>query len=128
VRLSPVHPDQLQEELRRVRPFLEAALEHQSDIHIAGVENDLMFRDAQLWVGQRSAAVTCVEAWPLRRCFHIFLAGGDLQELLGILDGAMPWARAMGCTAVTVRGRKGWARALESRGYGVTGIALEKEL
>jgi hypothetical protein len=128
VRLFPVHPDQLQEELRRVRPFLEAALEHQSDIHIAGVENDLMLRDAQLWVGERSAAVTQVCAWPQRRTFHIFLAGGDMEELLGILEGAEPWARAMCCTAVTVRGRKGWARVLQDKGYSVVAYELERGL
>lgn len=63
--------------------------------------------DAHLWPGERSAAV-CEPV----KAYHVWLAGGDLRELLSMERAASEWATAQGFDRMTIRGRPGWARVL----------------
>lgn len=78
----------------------------------------------QLWMGERSAMVTQY----LGDCLHGWLAGGELEEIKRMIPGAEAWARAAGCTRVTIAGRKGWARALKPLGFEPQGAELVKVL
>lgn len=70
---------------------------------------------AQLWLGVRCAMVTEVVNRP--RTIHVWLAGGDLQEIVSLIPGIEAWARMMGCSEATIEGRKGWARVLKPHGF-----------
>ncbi len=89
---------------------------------------DLASGRAQLWVGERSAMVTQCVAETRGLCLHVWLAGGDLRNILELKPGVEAWARARGCTHVTIDGRPGWARVLRQYGYALRGDELERRL
>jgi hypothetical protein len=66
--------------------------------------------------------------YPQVTVLNIFLAGGELGQLLDMEGDAFQWAKAQGCKSVTLSGRLGWQRALKSRGWKPTHINLSREL
>ena len=90
--------------------------------------SDLMAGRAQLWAGDRSAMVTQCVAGDPGPCLHVWLAGGELAEILDMKPGIEAWARAQGCTHVTIDGRAGWTRVLRRHGYAPRGVELERRL
>ena len=119
---------QLTAELRRCRPFIEAALQYTGGTHDW---DDIVYlvrkRTAQFWPGKNCAAITELIDTPGLRYCGIWLAGGELEELLEIERNIAQWARdEMRCRKVIIRGRPGWERVLE--GYSRAYVALEKEL
>lgn len=114
----------------RVAPWLDAALAHAGRTHtLEDVRALVDAGEARLWTGERSAVVTVVEEDPCERRLLVWLAGGDLSELL---DGLRPrieaWARANGCRRMLVIGRPGWERALARDGYAPLARLIAKEL
>lgn len=103
---------------------IAAALERSPGCETVEDVADLINAGAvRLWPGARSAAVT-----ETGRYFHVWLAGGDMAELLAMLDDAEKEHRERGFDMVTVMdARRGWARVLKSRGY-VEKTILVKEL
>lgn len=67
---------------------------------------------ATVFTGERSVMVcTLHEDSDGKREGHVWLAGGDLQELTGPLrEWAEEWARSNGASVATIDGRKGWSR------------------
>jgi len=83
---------------------------------------------AQLWAGEGAAVVSqCVEA-STGRSLHIWLAGGALAGVLALRPGIEAWARGLGCEAITIEGRTGWARVLRAHGYEPHGANLRRSL
>lgn len=114
-------------ELARLRPQIEAALERAGGTHgFTDIVSNIYRGNLQLWPGKQSAVVTEVMDAPLMRYVHIFLAGGDLDELTEMEKAICTWAREIGARRVTINGRTGWERALE--GYQRAHVALAKEL
>jgi len=109
---------------RRCAPWLEAALD--DAYALDDVLKGVLAGDFHFWPGQRSAAVGEVVEHPRRRDYHVFLAGGDLSELLSMERSAAAFARALGCDRITIHGRKGWARVFPE--YRPVYLALAKEL
>lgn len=81
---------------------------------------------AQLWPGENAAFVTQCVTDPPR--LHVWLAGGDLRELLSMIPGMAAWGRAQGCEWATVDGRPGWKRILKPYGFVEHEGELWKEL
>jgi len=74
----------------------------------------VMSGEAHLWPGKNSIGVTEVtDAGRLR----VWGAGGSMFELLDMLPCVEAFARALGCPAVEVLGRKGWRRVLSNFGF-----------
>lgn len=86
----------------------------------------LISNQAQLWRGERSAMVLQLMTPP--PIVHIWLAGGDLDDLLSMRGGMEAWGRSQGCEAVTINGRQGWRRVLGRFGYEPDGDELRKAL
>jgi hypothetical protein len=61
----------------------------------------------------------------LRSC-HWWLAGGDLDEIVAFQPQVEAFARAHGCTRITISGRRGWLKAFT--GFREDGIRMSKEL
>lgn len=116
--------DTLRAAWRRCAPFLAPALDgsHTLDDIWAGVASG----EFHFWPGRRSAAVGELVQHPRRRDYHVWLAGGDLRELIEMERSASAFARALGCDRITLHGRKGWARALKD--YRPAWLALSKDL
>lgn len=120
------HNDEMPSE---VRGWLEGALAHDGNTHtIADVVDEIRAGRAYLWYGPRSAVVTRVHDLPRAKELRIWLAGGDLDELLEQLDLADLVAKRLGCSRVVVEGRKGWGRVMRDKGYKETAVILSKEL
>ena len=119
----------------RARPHLAEALEHARGTHT--VEDVLRLAGEgklQLWVGDRSAAVTEILHFPQKRALNLFLAGGDLAEIRRAQPGIEAFGRGMGCDFMmfsarltpAARPRSGWERACPD--FTADWIAMSKEL
>lgn len=96
------------DEWGRCAPFLLPAIERGGEgVSIEDLRQMVDAGRAGLIPGERSAAIVQVA-----KTFHTWLAGGDLGELRRMEAAASDWARANGCSRMTIRGRKGWERAL----------------
>ena len=114
----------------RCAPFIEAALAHAGGGHsLDDIEALVAAGEARLWVSQAAAMVTLVEDEPRQRRLLIWLAGGDLDELVNDLrPRAEAWEREQGCRRVIVAGRPGWERALARHGYAPLARLIGKDL
>lgn len=83
---------------------------------------------AQLWEAENATVVTQVSDYGDFRCLNVWLAGGNLDEIIGLLDAAEDFARYHGCDRIEVTGRMGWKRALKDHGFEPTSIVLEKRI
>jgi hypothetical protein len=117
-------------EWARCGPWLQAALDHSGDTHtLTDVEAMVRRRDARFWAGRQAAMVTLIEDEPRQRRFIIWLAGGELSELVNEMrPAAEVWARLRGCQRVLIVGRPGWERALAAEGYAPLARLIAKEL
>ena len=109
---------------QRCRPWVLAALEPGCATE-AELFDDLVAGRAQLWAGERAAIVTQTVA---EGDLHVWLAGGDLGEILALRPGIEAWARGQGCVRITIDGRHGWARVLRGFGYVENATELERRL
>lgn len=85
--------------------------------------------EAQLWLEPEATIVTQIFEHPNERTLHFWLAAGELESVLELSDKVMEWGKSKGCTRATLSGRKGWARALEHRGWSDTKlVTMERSL
>lgn len=111
----------------RCRPWLLPALEA-GDGDETDLRNDILAGRAQLWAADEGAMVTqCVDDGA-ERTLHVWLAGGRLTSILALREGLEAWARGLGCEAITIEGRSGWARVLGAHGYRRRGKFLRRSL
>lgn len=83
--------------------------------------------DYQLWGASDAIWMTRIVVYPDTKVCEIVLCGGSgLQEIISNLPFVETWAREIGCKAVRVYGREGWAKALKN--YNKKAVVLEKAL
>lgn len=91
------------------------------------LQRQVLDGEALLWVGPNSAAVTQVGIVESGKVCTIVACGGDgVLRALEMIEDIERYATEMGCRAMRVMGRKGWARAL--KGYRTTAVVLERTL
>lgn len=116
-------------QIARCREWIEAALAYGGDTHdYEHVAYGILEGAMQLWPAEDGCLVTELLQYPKKKVLHIFLAGGRLQTLTDMHDDVIAWAKSQGCTALTLSGRKGWVRALESFDWEPTLTTLSKEI
>jgi hypothetical protein len=123
-------PPHIAAEWARCRPWLEAALEHDGGHYgIEDVWREVAAGSATFWPGRRAAVITQFWNFPRARTCNHWLAGGDMAELLGEMQPAIDdWARANGCTEMTIAGRPGWVRAMKPFGFEPIFTVIRKRL
>jgi hypothetical protein len=105
-------------DLERIRRHAEAALAHSGGTHDwADVLALLIAGKLQLWVARRSMMMTELVEYPKLTACRIFLAGGELEELIGMADALADEAAAIGVERLEVMGRPGWAKVGERIGW-----------
>ena len=119
-----------EEDLQRLRHHVEAALEYSGGTHgIEDIAEGLKTGRFQLWPAENSVIVTEIIVYPRLKNLHFFLAGGDLDELRLMQPLVESWGKNMGCTRVSLAGRKGWEKTfLKDRGYKPKWFVLSKDL
>lgn len=97
----------------RCAPYIQAALDRGGNTHtLEDIAEGIAAGHYVFWPGEKSAAITEIQQFPRARFHHIFLAGGDLDELLAMVPAFKSWGVFNGCTQLTLAGRLGWKRVL----------------
>lgn len=111
------------------RPHIEAALEYSGGTHVyEDVEKAILDGRMQIWPYGNSCAVTEIIQYDRKKVLHVFLAGGDLEEIANGIDSVAEWGRTQGCTGLTMSGRKGWERVLGRHGFTPVMIVMERKI
>lgn len=115
-------------EYPRVRGWLLEALQHSTNADERGLLDGFVDSSYVLWTGTNSAAVTQNMQWDNRPVCILYLVAGDLSEILGEGQKVIStWAKANGCEAFVLFGRKGWERVLVPHGFEFSSIVMFKE-
>ena len=119
-----------EEEFERLRHHVAAALEYSGGTHkVEDIAEGIMRGQFQLWPGKNSVVVTEIIVYPQLKDLHFFLAGGDLDELRLMRPIIESWGKEIGCSRVSLAGRKGWERTfLKGEGYEPKWFILCKDL
>ena len=118
------------EEFERLRHHVAAALEYSGGTHkVEDIAEGIRRGQFQLWPGKNSVVVTEIIVYPQLKDLHYFLAGGDLDELRLMRPIIESWGKEIGCSRVSLAGRKGWERTfLKGEGYEPKWFILCKDL
>lgn len=100
---------------QKVEQILEPALEYDNTYNIEDVADCISNGTMQLWPTDNSAVVTQVQIFPRMKVLHIFLAGGNLEELETLTPHIQKFAEDMGCRKITLTGRRGWSRTFVAK-------------
>lgn len=102
------------DQLAYARPFIEGALRRGTGTHtFDDIALGVLAGRYQLFTRPGAAAVTEVIEYPRRRELNMFLVGGDLRVILDAEPDFVRHAREIGADAITLTGRRGWARVLD---------------
>jgi hypothetical protein len=125
-----VLPPGMLEQWARCKHWIEDALEYDGGHYsIEDVWSEIVKGNATFWPGKRSAVVSQFWNFPKARTCNHWLAGGDMDELLNEMQPVIDnWARANGCTEVTIAGRVGWVRAMKPYGFEPIFTVIRKRL
>ncbi len=72
--------------------------------------------------------MTEIVSYPQKKVLHIFLAGGEMDQIVDMDSSAVEFAKMNGCTGMSIAGRKGWAKVLKEKGYQETYTVLGKDI
>ena len=117
------------EDEARIRDLLAQGLEYDTHYSVEDVLSEVAAMRATLWVRDNSVAVTNIIDCPQGRRFNIWVAAGDMQELIAEMYPEFEkQAREFGCKTVTITGRRGWVRAMKDVGFKEVATVVAKEL
>jgi hypothetical protein len=93
---------------------LQKALDLAGNTHdIDDVLDAVVADKAQVWSEKdRSLVVTEIIDTPHVSTLRFWLAAGELDDVLILIDRALAWAKENGCHKAVFHGRKGWKRVL----------------
>jgi len=116
-------------EFDRCAEWLQAALDRSGGTHtLDDVRTAIATGLMQFWPAPRGCAVTEIITYPQKRVLHIFLAGGEMDQIVDMDESAAEFARQNGCTGMTIAGRKGWQKVLKDKGYEPAFTVLSKDI
>lgn len=125
--MTQISHTSLLDEWKRCKPYIIAALEYANHSHgIDDVYRAVSIGNAQFHPLENSAIVTEIVDYPKKSVCRIWLAGGDLDELIQAEKHIAVWAKSIGCHGLEIVGRKGWERKLTD--YRSNSVVLVKEL
>jgi hypothetical protein len=115
--------------IERYRDMIDSALAYSGGTHtFEDVQELVATGKAQLWPAERGVAVTEIIVYPRKRVLHIFLAAGEMDQLLDMIESAAQWGRTQGCTSLTMSGRMGWQRVLDKQGFKPVLVTMERAI
>lgn len=132
VELVCIDPARVHEIWPHVEPLLARAMRRTGLNRTADIARDTLHGHGLLWLACegstiRAAATTVLTATDTGRVCVLTACGGEgMRAWLPLLGSIEAYARAEGCGALRIYGRKGWARALD--GYRVRHVILQKDL
>jgi hypothetical protein len=71
--------------IEHCRPWIEDALAYSGGTHtFEDVERRILESHLQLWPAERGCAVTEIVIYPRKKVLHVFLAGGEMDQIIDI--------------------------------------------
>jgi hypothetical protein len=117
----------LADEFERCADYIQSALVYAGHSHtLQDVWQAITNKQAAFFPYEKSAIVVEIVDYPQRATCRIWLAGGDMDELLEAEKELRVWAKERGCESMEIIGRKGWERVLTE--YKSSAVILTKEL
>lgn len=120
---------ELMQEYARVREHLLPAIERTNGTH---TEDDviaaLLNGQFKLWALEKSVGITEFQIYPRMKILNVFLAGGDLTEIMAHTPVLEAYGLKNGCSRMTFGGRPGWEPVMSEHGYKRGGVFLYKDL
>ena len=114
--------------LEPYRKQIEDALSYSGGTHLfEDVAHAVADGRMQAWVNGQTIAITEIIVYPRLKSLHVFLAGGNRKELFQMINAAWEWGQSIGCSKMTLAGRKGWTKLMGKHGFKQTLIVMEKE-
>lgn len=118
----------IMQELDRCRDWIESALEYSGGTHaFADIVAGVLKGSMQLWAGEKGCAITEIVSYPNKKVIHVFLAGGDMQQIIDFQQSAIEFGKMNGCSSMTIAGRKGWTKVLDKHGWKESFVVMSKE-
>ena len=119
---------QLLDEFKKRRHLIQNALEYADNSHTPeDVWSAIEKKRAQLWPLPNSVIVTEIISYPAGRTVRLWLAAGNMDELLEAEPFIAKWGKQnYGCKKVEIIGRKGWIKKLKD--YQHKAVLLSKEI
>lgn len=103
---------------------LDDALAYAEGHDQSTIENAIEAKMLQLWEAPNSFCLTELKVSPNGiRTVHLFLAGGNLEELEPLYPIIEQWAKTQGARGMTMLGRFGWERTFFVRTQGFRPVA-----
>mgnify|MGYP003624923810 CR=1 len=111
------------------REWIESALEYSGGTHdFKDIVDGVIAGNMQFWEAPKGCAITEVIIFPKKKVLHIFLAAGEMQQIVDMDESAVAWGKSIGCNAVSIAGRRGWKKVLEKKGYEEQFTTLAKDI
>ena len=82
----------------------------------------------QWWGDERAAVATEVMTYPRRRILNLFMAAGELGEILALQKQLDDFAQAEGCTHMAAHGRPAWGLVGRKLGWLPHSIQFVREV
>lgn len=127
-----VDPARVQAIWPHVEPLIARAARRTGLSHSADIAAETLQGRGLLWLACEGRTIRAAATTVLTRtdaalvCILTACGGEGMRGFLPLLDGIEAYARAEGCAALRLYGRKGWARVLD--GYRARHVVLQKEL
>ena len=117
----------LLDDWERCKGFIEPALEYAGHSHtIDDVWDAIDNKYAAFFPFEKSAIVVEIVKYPQAKSCRIWLAGGDMDELMEAEKKVAKWAKSEGCDGMEIICRHGWKRQLKD--YNAVATVLAKDL
>jgi hypothetical protein len=118
----------MDKELDRCKPWIEAALKRSGGLNTWDfVVEKIGSGHMQLWPYPKGCIVTEIVVYPNTKALNVFLAGGELDEILHMTENVKEWAKLEGCSFASFNGRFGWQKHLEKIGWKPRSITMHME-
>jgi hypothetical protein len=82
----------------------------------------------QWWGDERAAVATEVLTYPRRRILNLFMAAGELHEILALQADLDAFAKGMGCSHMAAHGRPAWGLVGKPLGWLPHSIQFVREV
>ena len=114
--LRPVLAHQVDEMWDGISHLVDSVTERASMYTTDEIRGHLIRGTAQLWLavsgGLRAICITQICTYKRKECNILVCAGDGARAWVHLLEQIGDWARAEGCEAMTLTGRKGWKKLL----------------
>lgn len=117
----PTYSDRIRhtlDELDRHRVHLDNALEYAEGSHtFDDLVHMVLTGRLHMWSKSKSIILAEVLEYPQEKHYHMFLGGGDFDEIVAMHEEIETAAKNLGCVKLSVCGRRGWVRGLAKYGW-----------